>query len=94
MSKIKSCPFCGNKANIYQDMSGAYLVQCDSCGVSTLHCYCTKEDAINVWNKRSSPGGCCKDCHHWVSYDTYCTEYSQLRIGTDSCISWKMKGKH
>ena len=34
---IKRCPMCGGKAGIYQDYHSFYLIQCNRCGVSTLH---------------------------------------------------------
>ena len=49
MTKIKKCG-CGGKAKAYQDYMYFWLVQCSCCGVGTLHCYKTKEDAIKVWN--------------------------------------------
>ena len=48
---IKRCPMCGGKAGIYQDYHDFYLVQCNRCGVSTLH----RKDlhrALMEWNRR------------------------------------------
>ena len=47
---IKRYPMCGGKASIYQDYYG-YLIQCNQCGVSTLH---RKElsRALMEWNRR------------------------------------------
>ena len=49
MTKIKKCG-CGGKAKAYQDYMYFWLVQCSCCGVGTLHCYKTKEDAVKDWN--------------------------------------------
>lgn len=48
---IKRCPMCGGKAGIYQDYHDFYLIQCNRCGVSTLH---RKElrRALMEWNRR------------------------------------------
>lgn len=48
---IKRCPMCGGKAGIYQDYHSFYLIQCNRCGVSTLH----RKDlhrALMEWNRR------------------------------------------
>ncbi len=48
---IKRCPFCGGKAGLHEDYSSSWLVQCNSCGASTLrarHC----EEVILRWNRR------------------------------------------
>lgn len=48
---IKCCPMCGGKAGIYQDYNSLYLIQCNRCGVSTLH----RKDlhrALMEWNRR------------------------------------------
>jgi len=52
---IKRCPMCGGKAGIYQDYHDFYLIQCNRCGVSTLH----RKDlrtALYEWNRRISDG--------------------------------------
>lgn len=49
--KIKKCPHCGCKADVYQDYTGFYQVQCNVCGCGTLKKY-EKEKAIELWNRR------------------------------------------
>ncbi len=61
--ELKSCPFCGSKAELVHiseeeilDVSneyvvgGVYYVICDSCGVSTP--MCTEQDCVGRWNAR------------------------------------------
>ena len=54
--KIKSCPFCGNKATIMREFdSGSnvcIVVSCDYCWAQTS-LYETKEEAAKAWNKRT-----------------------------------------
>lgn len=50
-TKLKPCPFCGGKAGVYQDYHGFYTVQCDKCGIGTLHKY-DEIEVINDWNRR------------------------------------------
>lgn len=52
--EIERCPFCGGEASIYNDYTGMWLVQCDDCGISTLHVK-TVAEAIAVWNRRPLP---------------------------------------
>jgi len=50
---IKRCPMCGGKAGIYEDYHNFHLVQCNRCGISTLH----RKDvrtALLEWNRRIS----------------------------------------
>lgn len=53
--KIKNCPFCNGKASIYRDYAGLWLVQCDDCGIGTLHSL-KLESAIETWNRRVENG--------------------------------------
>lgn len=52
---IKRCPMCGGKASIYHDYHDFHLIQCNRCGVSTLH---RKElnQALMDWNRRIEHG--------------------------------------
>ena len=52
---IKRCPFCGGKAGIYEDYHNFYLVQCNRCGVSTLH-RADAKTALLEWNRRIDNG--------------------------------------
>lgn len=52
---IKRCPMCGGKAGIYEDYHNFHLVQCNRCGVSTLHRKDVKT-ALLEWNRRISDG--------------------------------------
>lgn len=55
-NKLKSCPFCGGKAIIlHTDPSyqlSHFFVTCNSCGVETPRVSRTREQAIEVWNRR------------------------------------------
>jgi Lar family restriction alleviation protein len=51
MTELKPCPFCGGEAGVYQDYHGFYIVQCNKCGIGTLHKY-YKTEVVNDWNKR------------------------------------------
>ena len=48
---IKRCPMCGGEAGIYQDYHDFYLIQCNLCGVSTLH-WKNLHRALMDWNRR------------------------------------------
>ena len=52
--KLKQCPFCGSTTHYYKDYMSAnlWLVQCENCGVSTLHNNKSKSDAKKIWNNR------------------------------------------
>ena len=50
---IKRCPMCGGKAGIYQDYHSFYLVQCNRCGISTLH-RADLHTALYEWYERVS----------------------------------------
>lgn len=53
MRRFKRCPFCGGKANLYENYMGhTYVVQCDDCGIGTLN-EITPEEAARKWNQRS-----------------------------------------
>ena len=54
--RIKRCPMCGGKAGIYQDYHSFYLVQCNRCGISTLH-RADLHTALYEWNRRVSYDG-------------------------------------
>lgn len=56
--EIKSCPFCGCEAQILKSHISpyaiAYIPECMNPGCnSTMDRFCTEEDAINAWNKRT-----------------------------------------
>lgn len=49
--KLKPCPFCGGKADLYLDGRGLYVAQCVYCGSRTI-CHQTKIGATGSWNRR------------------------------------------
>ena len=52
---LKTCPFCGGKAEVNHVSLGGYEtgydVRCPDCGCGTDYCE-EKQDAVNAWNKR------------------------------------------
>lgn len=53
--KLKPCPFCGGKAEFFEDeFFCRYSVICTECGAKTT-VYCVKQDAIDAWNWRIGP---------------------------------------
>lgn len=55
-NELKPCPFCGGKAIILQtDTSyrySKYFATCNSCGAEMPRVCRTREEAIEVWNRR------------------------------------------
>lgn len=50
--KLKPCPFCGCKAELFQDYMGWFVVECAVCGNGTLH-FAKSDGAVNAWNRRA-----------------------------------------
>ena len=50
MTELKPCPFCGNKAMIFNSSFG-YFVSCNVCEVETP-AFEYRETAIEAWNRR------------------------------------------
>ena len=48
---ILPCPFCGGGVYVYEDYTGHWLVQCDSCGASIFKTN-SRRSAILNWNRR------------------------------------------
>lgn len=51
MTKLKSCPFCGYIAKVYQAQDGYWQVECPACTARGCRCK-TKDLAIEKWNWR------------------------------------------
>lgn len=55
MSEIKPCPFCGWRADTYdngwENLQSDFVVYCMNCGSEGKHCT-TTEEAIEAWNRR------------------------------------------
>lgn len=65
-TKLKPCPFCGDKAEIFIDDYGKSLIQCSNCGVLVgvevengvelkdgwRATFKTEEQAAEAWNRR------------------------------------------
>lgn len=47
MTKLKTCPFCGNEVS----KIGNWEIQCSGCGVSVI-CGNSDEEMITLWNNR------------------------------------------
>lgn len=50
------CPFCGERAEVYDFKDGRYLVECSNTSCDVYPCtsiHYDKEDAIAAWNRRS-----------------------------------------
>lgn len=57
MDKLKPCPFCGGKADIYEDNCySQFYVQCGVCGCSTV-LDCCEENVVAAWNMRVEENG-------------------------------------
>lgn len=52
---LKPCPFCGCNAELWQDYTGSWLVECGCCGVRTL-IKKNKNLVIRDWNRRVKNG--------------------------------------
>ncbi len=55
MSELKPCPFCGSRADSYQNPVGKHAIICSNieCGVGTLWMW-LPVSAIGVWNLRAA----------------------------------------
>ena len=52
MTEVKTCPFCGGKADLVQNVrTGFWYVICRNCDIGTFQ-YSTAEKARRVWNRR------------------------------------------
>lgn len=58
MSELKSCPFCGGKAEIYEveaendgEKFSGFVVGCETCGISTPASE-NEAEITALWNKR------------------------------------------
>lgn len=53
--ELKPCPFCGGKAEFFEDeFFCRYSVVCTECGAGT-DTYGVERDAIDAWNRRVQP---------------------------------------
>ena len=50
--ELKSCPFCGAKAEILHYENDGYLPKCTICDGMVERWFDTKEEAVNAWNCR------------------------------------------
>ena len=90
--KLKPCPFCAGKADLFLNGSGLYVVQCVACGNRTI-CYQTKEGAVGAWNRRKDEDVVrCKDCIYREQADSdyydsgYCCAITKCDVGeNDYC---------
>ena len=51
LPELKSCPFCGGKANAFI-CGSIFGVECESCGTSSDG-FDTKQEAVEAWNRRA-----------------------------------------
>ncbi|MFA5952275.1 MAG: Lar family restriction alleviation protein [Hyphomicrobium sp.] len=56
MSKLKPCPFCGEKEELYPfykdfGRSGPFWIECLGCGIE-LHPHPNGPDVVTAWNRR------------------------------------------
>jgi len=59
--KLKSCPFCGNDAMMYEQLQNdykEYFVKCISCGAKSRSYFVNPMYAIKAWNKRVDDNSC------------------------------------
>ena len=50
-NKLKSCPFCGGKAILFESHTFAWTIECKDCEVGIGHD--DKETVIKIWNRRT-----------------------------------------
>ena len=55
-NELKPCAHCGGNASVFQAYDGFYAVQCNVCGMTTLHVR-DMDSAIATWNRRVSTDG-------------------------------------
>lgn len=82
MIELKPCPFCGSNCKIseiyYDNVSFSYGACCTQCGCSLVPRY-SKEEAAEVWNKRSND---------WIHIDDKLPEdYENILIFVNDLIS-------
>lgn len=55
MKEIKVCPFCGSKAEVYEECE-LVKIRCSNymCQASIMNWHDEVEDAIEAWNKRAT----------------------------------------
>ena len=53
MSNLKPCPFCGGNADYHETDKSKWLVECQSCIISTSVPTHGKEMAAEYWNRRT-----------------------------------------
>lgn len=54
--KLRECPFCGGKAELFHSYDGYHCVQCTCCACGTIHVR-TERAAIRMWNRRAGEEG-------------------------------------
>ena len=50
--KLRECPFCGGKAELFHSYDGYHCVQCTCCACGTIHMR-TESGAVRMWNRRA-----------------------------------------
>ena len=50
--KLRECPFCGGKAELFHSYDGYHCVQCTCCACGTIHMR-TESGAARMWNRRA-----------------------------------------
>ena len=56
MAKLKPCPFCGGKAELFHSYDGYHCVQCTCCACGTIYMR-TESGAVRMWNRRAGEDG-------------------------------------
>jgi len=56
MEELRECPVCGSIPNVNSLFITDCWVECTTCGAETEF-YNTKEEAIKIWNERTSYDG-------------------------------------
>ena len=54
--KLRECPFCGGKAEMFHSYDGYHCVQCTCCACGTIHMR-TERAAVRMWNRRAGEDG-------------------------------------
>lgn len=77
LPKLRECPFCGSEDVHYYSLGAEHQIDCHNCPISVFFDVdLSPEEAIALWNKRTTKPGVCwvcggKDGQHTPNCDTH-----------------------